>query len=85
MYEVFDSFLARDTWFKMSDFEEKHFYQRLQMVVRFDEFNPDELGDYIRQQKGISREDEDQYFNQTVEDIVRRAHAVRDYLQATNE
>ncbi|WP_460231877.1 hypothetical protein [Agrobacterium radiobacter] len=85
MYSVFDSFLATDTWSKNHPNDEQRFYLCLQKVVREDDFNADNMGEYFRQLKKISRDDEDQYFSDSIDELVAKAWAVRDYIKVTGE
>lgn len=82
MYEAFDKFLARDTWHTSHPLDEQVFYRCLHEVIGDEEFSPDEMGDYIREQKGIER-DADNPLDEAIDRWVSNAWAVRDYLSAT--
>ncbi len=80
MYEVFDRpFLAADTWHTNHDDDRNRFFVTLHQVVLDPAFNPDRLGDYIRQKKRI---DDGHLLSSTVQDLVSMAWAVRDYFKA---
>lgn len=85
MYSVFDSFLATDTWSKNHPNDEERFYLCLQEVVRESDFNADNMGEYFRTVKNISRTDENQYFSNSIDDLVAKAWAVSDYIKFTGE
>ncbi|MGR9078128.1 hypothetical protein [Rhizobium leguminosarum] len=85
MYQAFDSFLNVETWFTSNPNDERRFYLCLQGVVRDEDFNPDAMGDYIRRKVGVTSRDGSHPFEMTINNLVRQAWAVRDYLQYTRE
>jgi hypothetical protein len=89
MYQTFDKFLATDTWGKDHPSDEKRFFQALDRVVRDSDFDPDKMGEYMRQKKrpkGQKRpltKTEAHPFGDAIKDYVAAAWAVKDYLAAT--
>jgi hypothetical protein len=81
MYEVFDKFLAVDTWHTRHPLDEQRFFIALATVAKNPKFNPDDLGAYIRAKKGVSRDNEEHPFNFEIDDYVAKAWAVKDYLR----
>lgn len=82
MYEVFDSYLNVQTWHTNHDADQERFFRALAEVVHETNFSPDEMGAYMRTQKNVDRDDEDQSaFNHTIDHRVTQAWAIRDYLQ----
>jgi hypothetical protein len=82
MYEAFDKFLQADTWHTRHPSDEERFFVALEKVVKKPGFNPDDLGEYIRQKKALSRDDEENSFNIATDHYVAAAWAVKDYLRA---
>jgi hypothetical protein len=77
-YNVFDPFLARDTWYTSHLLDEIAFYQCLQKVAERPAFSPESMGEYIASaKKGTLEED---YLAQCVQGLVSKAWTVRDYL-----
>lgn len=85
MYQVFDAFLATDTWFTGHKNDEDRFYLALQKVVRNEGFNADQMGEYFRQVKGASPDDDDPYFSDKIDELRAKAWAVSDYINVTGE
>jgi hypothetical protein len=83
MYQAFDSFLNMDTWHTRHPNDERRFFVALHTVVGNQEFNPDNLGDYMRVKKGVSRDAQENAFNYAIRHYVAAAWAVKDYLKAT--
>jgi hypothetical protein len=81
LYEAFDNFLEVGTWHTRHPSDEGRFFVVLHTVVKDPRFNPDQLGEYIRQKKKISRDDEN-LLNVAVDQYVAAAWAVKDYLKA---
>jgi hypothetical protein len=77
MYEVFDSFWHVGTWPTRHDPDLKRFYVALNKVVHRDDFNADEMGEYLREKTGASS---DSYLGTGIDHYVSYAGAVRDYL-----
>jgi hypothetical protein len=81
-YNVFDPFLARDTWHTFHPLDEKVFFQCLHKVVHDPEFSPEAMGDYIRNARRI---DEESPFAEDVRTLVSKAWTVRSYLEAAGK
>jgi hypothetical protein len=82
LYEAFDRFLSVDTWHTRHPSDEERFFIALKMVVTDLTFNPDNMGEYFRQKKKVSRDDEEHPFNYSIDHYVAAAWAVKDYLKA---
>ena len=82
LYEAFDDFLHVDTWHTRHPNDEERFFVALEKVVKIPKFNPDDLGEYMRQKKRVSRDDEQLHFNTAIDHYVAAAWAVKDYLKA---
>jgi hypothetical protein len=84
MYKAFDSFLGIDTWHTRHPSDEERFFIALKKVVKEPHFNPDRMGEYIREKTGVSRNDEENPFNESIDHYVSAAWSVRDYLSAND-
>jgi len=85
MYEAMDSFLNVGTWHTNHAFDEGRFFVALHRIGKDPTFNADELGAYMREKKGISRDDgAKEYLNDAIDGWVSRAWAVRQYLEANH-
>jgi len=78
-YNVFDPFVARDTWHTFHPLDERMFFQCLHKVVHDAEFSPEKMGEYIREARKIG---DDSPFVQDVATLVSKAWTVKDYLEA---
>jgi hypothetical protein len=77
MYEVFDEFLKRSTWYKIDpahSIDENEFYRALSKIVEEPGFKVEDLRDHILGKHEDSEDAADYY--------VRRATTVREYLLA---
>ena len=83
MYDIFDRFLAIDTWHTNHDNDQSRFYSALSQVIDHPNFNPDRMGEYMRSKKNVDRDAEDG-FGPDIDRLVTAAWAVRDYKAATN-
>jgi len=82
MYEAFDSFLDPETWHTNSGYEDERFYRALAKVVRKPGFSPDAMGEYMREKRGVDRDNEDQAaFNHTIDRRVTEGWAIYEYLR----
>jgi hypothetical protein len=54
LYEAFDNFLNTGTWHTIHPNDEERFFVALEKVIKDSKFNPDQLGEYMRQ-KNTSR------------------------------
>jgi hypothetical protein len=82
MYEVFDTFLAMDTWHTSHPLDDDRFYKALHRIVRDDEFNPDEMGRYLFMKTGVQRDNEEDSRVNSIGRRVSQAWSVKDYLEA---
>ena len=57
MYQVFDSFLAIDTWASLHPFDEQRFHQALAKVVWSKNFCPDDMAEHFRRIKDVPEGD----------------------------
>ena len=78
MYDVFNNFLATDTWHSQHDNDVKRFNQALSKIVSDPRFSADELKHHFEHQLG----DRATVFQTAIDSYHARADAVRDYLQA---
>ncbi|AZS22322.1 hypothetical protein [Caulobacter sp. FWC26] len=83
MYETFDRFLATDTWHTTHDNDQERFYVALSQVIDHPDFNPDQMGEYMRRAKNVDRASEDG-FGPRIDSLVTAAWAIRDYKAATS-
>jgi hypothetical protein len=84
LYAAFDNFLGVETWHTRHPSDEQRFFIALNKVVTDPKFNPDNLGQYMREKKGILRDDGEHAFNVAIDHYVAAAWAVKDYLKANN-
>ena len=82
MYEVFNSFLQVDTWHTRHPTDNRRFFIALQPVVSDPNFNPDEMGRYMRDKLGINPDDREHPFNISIDRYTSDAWAIRGYLAA---
>jgi hypothetical protein len=82
MYSVFDAFLNVETWHTHHALDEQRFFKALHQVVRDEHFSPEAMGDYMAQHLGVSRNED--HLGAEINAYVRKAWAVKDYLNATN-
>jgi hypothetical protein len=83
MYEVFNGFLSTDTWHTGHDFDIQRFNQALGKVVSKEDFSPDTMGDHMRRMKGVTDRSGNDQLALTIDKLVDRAWAVREYLRDT--
>jgi hypothetical protein len=79
-YRIFDPFLNRDTWHTSHPLDDKAFFRCLRQVVEHPDFNPEAMGEHFRQMKDVDSEDHP--FAEQIDDLVRKAWTVREFLQA---
>ena len=78
MYQVFDAFLARDTWYKFHPNDQELFYIALSQIVHNPDFSPERMGEYMTQQTRGA-------FSEMIRGYTERATVVRNYLDATGK
>jgi hypothetical protein len=81
MYEVFDPFLASQTWHGTKQADRERFYLALDRVAREAAFDPEEMGDYLRAKLGLPSGDD--HDDTAVARRVTDAWAVRVFLVIT--
>lgn len=59
MYEIFDTYLIRDTWRTQDPAEDEAFYRALGEVIGNADFDPEAMGEYMRTAKGLSVNSQD--------------------------
>jgi hypothetical protein len=86
MYQVFDGFLAMDTWHTRHALDERRFFEALSSVVKDSNFDPEKMGEYFRQKtrSTIHANDNKHPFEHAIAHYVAAAWAVKDYLAATH-
>jgi hypothetical protein len=86
MYDVFDRFLATDTWHKDHPSDEMRFYRLLHKVVLNPAFSADTMGGYMREKFQLSSSyDAADYRIKAIDRYTTAAWAVFDYLKATGQ
>ena len=81
MYEVLDNFLAIDTWDTRHPFDEQRFYEALDKIVWLEEFNADQMAEYMRGKLKLRYGDDLSAFEVAVDHYQTSAWAVRDFLR----
>jgi hypothetical protein len=81
MYEIFDRFMANDTWFKNHGSEDRDFLTVLYKVVWSDEFSPDQMRKYFRSK---FTDDQLTHFNRAIDRYCNYAWAVKEFLRYNN-
>ena len=81
-YNVFDPFLARDTWHTNHDNDLFAFYRCLQKIIDDPDFSPDGMGEYIKARKNVTTDGHP--LAGAVRTLVSNAWAVRNYFTAIN-
>jgi hypothetical protein len=82
MYEVFDSFLAVETWYTQHVADENRFFLALSKIVQNDGFNPDEMGEYFKQKTIVPTQTGRHPFQTAIRHYANAAWAIKDYLAA---
>jgi hypothetical protein len=80
-YDVFDSFLSVDTWYTSHWLDDRGFFVCLSKIVQKPDFDPESMGEYMRAVKDI--DSHEHHFALRVRDLVSKAWAVRQYLEAS--
>ncbi len=82
-YSVFDTFCKVPTWHTSHPMDQKRFHSALKQVVRESSFSPEMMGDYIRQNHAEPMwPKESEELQLVISDLVSKAWAVKDYLEA---
>lgn len=78
IYNVFDKFLRVETWHTSHACDDRRFYECLHEVVEETNFDPEAMGSYMRNAKGV---DSDEHpYAERIRELVSNAWAVREYL-----
>jgi hypothetical protein len=80
-YSVFDKFLAVETWHTSHPLDDKRFFLCLHEIVDLSDFSAQAMGEHMRAAKGV--DSHEHHYAQRIDDLVSKAYAVRDYLEAT--
>jgi len=80
MYDIFNSFLDVETWYKDNPFDNERFYSALSEVVLENDFSPDSMADHMRSYKNVSHDDNTEY-SRRIEDLQSAAWHIKDYLK----
>jgi hypothetical protein len=78
MYEAMDAFLRVDTWHIGHALDRDRFFKALAQIVREENFNPEEMGNYMRNKLGIDFDDHDSAQAEAINACVSDACAVSD-------
>jgi hypothetical protein len=81
MYEKLDSFMVTDTWHTRHPSDEKRFFAVLHELLKNPSFNPDQMGEYMREKVGIEADD---HAYQAIDHYTDAAWAVKGYVEANN-
>jgi hypothetical protein len=84
MYEVFDSMLSTPTWHTRDTFDEERFYQALNKIVWMDDFEPDDLRQYMRDKAKIAASDDESEKAEAIDRYTQDAWAVVDFIRYGN-
>jgi hypothetical protein len=82
-YSVFDPFLGVETWHTTHPLDDKRFFICLHKVVEDPDFNAETMGEYMRSEKGV--DSPEHHYAQRIDNLVSKAWAVREYLDANGE
>lgn len=82
MYSEIDRFLAVDTWYTPHPSDTERFMHVLHELMKHPDFNPDAMGEYMRNKLGVSPDDADPHFSNAVDRYVCDAWAVKEYFKA---
>jgi hypothetical protein len=81
MYDVFDSFLAIDTWHTLQPADQERFFCALRKVINNRNFSPDGLAEHFDRSPARKSLDEDAYLHAR-DYYVAAAAVVKRYLVA---
>ena len=84
MCEAFDSFIRVGTWHTRHPNDEERFHFALVEVMWSDDFDPDQMANYLREKLNPPPEDRGSYFAQTIDRYCDDAWAVKDFLRYNN-
>ena len=81
MYEVFGDFLNTPTWHVRDTPDEQRFYAALNKVVWSDDFEPDDMREYMRGKVKLPANDSDSDAAEAIERYCQDAWAVVDFIK----
>jgi hypothetical protein len=81
MYEAFDSFITVDTWHTGHACDDGRFYQALNRVVWFEEFDPQKMAAYLRTKIRCPPEDHTSHFAMAINEYRAHAEVVSDFIR----
>ena len=84
MYETFDRFLRGSTWHTNHDNDRRRFFELLAPLIRSPDFNPDQMGEHMREKTGAGIGYDNHPFRAYIDKLVSDAWAVQDFLKATS-
>ena len=67
MYDAFDSFIRVGTWQTRQPSDQERFHLALGKVVWSNDFDPDQMADYLRVKLNLPAEHRGSYFAQTID------------------
>lgn len=76
-YNVFDTFLATETWHTRHPFDEERFFKTLDKIVSHPDFNADQMAEYMKSKVNNPALEE------AIEHYQAAAWAIHGYLKAT--
>ena len=77
MYEVFDNFLATETWSSTHPLDEKRFDEALNKIIDNEEFSPSRMGDYFFDKV------DNENLAPAIQRYVDRAYIIKEFLNNT--
>jgi hypothetical protein len=81
MYEVFDGLLNTPTWQTRDTSDEERFYSALNKIVWADDFEPDDLRQYMRGKAKVPDSDEESDTAEAIDRYTQDAWAVVDFIR----
>jgi hypothetical protein len=81
MYEVFDGLLSTPTWQARDIPDEERFYAALNKIVWSDDFEPDDLRQYMRDKVKVPDSDEESDAAEAIDRYTQDAWAVLDFIR----
>jgi hypothetical protein len=83
MYDVFDGFLARETWRSAHAYDEEAYFVALETMIDDQAFSPEAMGDYFHRKASVPRQP-GQPRDTAIQHYVHAAWAVQSYLKAVS-
>ncbi|MFN3846527.1 MAG: hypothetical protein ACK4RZ_12015 [Paracoccaceae bacterium] len=82
MYGAMDSYLNVDTWHTSHPLDDDRFYRALAKIVRDPKFSAEQMGEYMREVKGVHGANEDnKVFSDVIDRRVTEAYAIRKFIE----